>query len=629
MTALEFYQKRLENLNQIIVVHQRRIGSLQIARAITAVPGLMLIAYGIFTREAPRITWQLGILLMVAFLAIATWQENLRWRLEWHQRRHAFIRRLIARCSRHWDELSALRSEAVTADFRTELSDDLDLFGDRSLFRWLSLAATDSGAQQIARWLSHWDDESLLVERQRAVQSLVGNREWRFRYWDASHAFRSGDSRLESIQKWTESGNLLERFPWIWQLSRIFPILATAGFFVLITAIAYGNNAAAGVGFVTLLAALLANLTLTTGYVGRIHDVFVWIGGANRELQSFSDLIQCAEQLDAPDPLLLQLKEQMRTSEGWATEAIRILRFRMLFAGLQRNPLFFIPYLLLQVLFLWDFRILEILESWRKKYGGEIPKWIDSIAQLEALASAAAVADEHVDWGYPRWSRELGRGLCIEQLAHPLIPEKARVANDLTVDNARPLLLVTGSNMAGKSTLLRAIGVNIALSRMGSPVPCRSWVSPNFDLASSIRVKDSLQDGVSFFMAELKRLKMVVDWAHERQMERGIPTLILLDEILQGTNSRERQIAVQSVLEHLTNLGSTVMASTHDLELARTPFIEESARVVHFREFFETVDGREVMRFDYKMRDGVTPTTNALKLLELVGLRQSERNLGS
>jgi DNA mismatch repair ATPase MutS len=105
--------------------------------------------------------------------------------------------------------------------------------------------------------------------------------------------------------------------------------------------------------------------------------------------------------------------------------------------------------------------------------------------------------------------------------------------------------------------------------------------------------------------------------------------LILLDEILQGTNSRERQIAVQSVLEHLTNLGSTVMASTHDLELARTPFIEEWARVVHFREFFETVDGREVMRFDYKMRDGVTPTTNALKLLELVGLRQSERNLGS
>lgn len=629
MTALDFYQKRLEDLNQIIAVHQRRIGSLQIVRAITALPGLMLIAYGIFTREAPRFTWQLGILLMVVFLAIATWQENLRWQLEWHQRRQAFIRRLIARCSRHWDELSALRSEAVTADFRTELADDLDLFGDRSLFRWLSLAATDSGAKQIAQWLSRWDEESWLVERQRAVQSLVRDRDWRFRYWDASHAFRSGDSRLESIQKWTESGNLLERFPWIWRLSWIFPVLATAGFVVLVTAIAFGNNAAAGVGFCTLLAALLGNLTLTTGYVGRVHDVFVWIGGANRELQSFSDLIQCAEQLDATDPLLLQLKGQMRTSEGWATEAIRILRFRMLFAGLQRNPLFFIPYLLLQVLFLWDFRILEILESWRKEHGGDIAKWIDSIAQLEALASAAAVADEHVDWEYPRWSRELGRGLSIEQLAHPLIPEKARVANDLTVDNSRPLLLVTGSNMAGKSTLLRAIGVNIALSRMGSPVPCRSWVSPNFDLASSIRVKDSLQDGVSFFMAELKRLKMVVDWAHERQMERGISTLILLDEILQGTNSRERQIAVQSVLEHLTKLGSTVMASTHDLELARTTFIEESARVVHFREFFETVDGREVMRFDYKMRDGVTPTTNALKLLELVGLRQSERSIGS
>jgi DNA mismatch repair ATPase MutS len=270
-------------------------------------------------------------------------------------------------------------------------------------------------------------------------------------------------------------------------------------------------------------------------------------------------------------------------------------------------------------------QILTWLESWRKAYGHELSRWIDAVGQLESLTSAATVADEQPDWCYPSWTTQAGRGLAIEQLAHPLLPEKARVANDLTMVDERPLLLVTGSNMAGKSTLLRSLGVNIALSWTGAPVASRTWTAPNFDLASSIRVKDSLQDGVSFFMAELKRLKSVVDWAHERQAERGIPTLILLDEILQGTNSRERQIAVQSVLEHLTQLGCTVAASTHDLDLAKIPFVERTAQVVHFREFFETVEGREVMRFDYKMREGVTPTTNALKLLELVGLQKIQR----
>ncbi|MFN9851066.1 MAG: MutS-related protein, partial [Planctomycetota bacterium] len=236
------------------------------------------------------------------------------------------------------------------------------------------------------------------------------------------------------------------------------------------------------------------------------------------------------------------------------------------------------------------------------------------------------VADEHPDWGYPAWKKDTGTRIRIENLAHPTIADKARVANDLTLATTTPLLLVTGSNMAGKSTLLRSLGVNIALSWVGAPAACSAWTAPNFDLASSIRVKDSLQDGVSFFMAELKRLKSVVDWAHEKQAEQGIPTLILLDEILQGTNSRERKIAVQSVLEHLTGLGSTVAASTHDLELAKTPFLERIAQIVHFREFFETVDGQQVMRFDYKMRPGVTPTTNALKLLELVGLPNRDGN---
>ena len=159
------------------------------------------------------------------------------------------------------------------------------------------------------------------------------------------------------------------------------------------------------------------------------------------------------------------------------------------------------------------------------------------------------------------------------------------------------------------------------LSRLGAPVCARSWSGKVCELASSIRVQDSLQDGVSFFMAELKRLRSVVDSAQKENHADGKQMLVLLDEILQGTNSRERQIAVEHVLDKLVECGCIVITSTHDLEMAGNESIERIAQVVHFREHFESVEGQQVMRFDYIMRPGVTPTTNALKLLEMVGLR--------
>ena len=208
----------------------------------------------------------------------------------------------------------------------------------------------------------------------------------------------------------------------------------------------------------------------------------------------------------------------------------------------------------------------------------------------------------------------------MQGLGHPLLSDSKRVINDVRIAESHPLLLVTGSNMAGKSTLLRSLGINIVLGRLGSPVAAQQWRGPNCELASSIRVQDSLQDGVSFFMAELKRLRAIVDATRENQVGLGRTTMVLLDEILQGTNSRERQIAVEQVLEQLVELGAMVVTSTHDLELAGCPGIERISQVVHFREYFEKTGEGEQMRFDYKMRPGVTPTTNALKLLEMVGL---------
>ncbi len=213
----------------------------------------------------------------------------------------------------------------------------------------------------------------------------------------------------------------------------------------------------------------------------------------------------------------------------------------------------------------------------------------------------------------------------IESLGHPLLPDAQRVTNDLQLSRMQPLLLVTGSNMAGKSTLLRSLGLNQILARCGAPVCASRYRSPLFELATSIRVRDSLKEGVSFFMAELKRLKEVVDTAQMAgaQLQSEPAVMFLLDEILQGTNSRERQIAVIKVIERLLACNSVGAISTHDLELADQPAVTRVSQIVHFREYFENDAGVQRMRFDYVMRPGPTPTTNALKLLAMVGLDES------
>ena len=240
----------------------------------------------------------------------------------------------------------------------------------------------------------------------------------------------------------------------------------------------------------------------------------------------------------------------------------------------------------------------------------------------ESLISIAALRDEYPDWCQPEWvDASDPRRLQATAIGHPLLPDQARVCNDVSVGPPGTILLVTGSNMSGKSTMLRSIGLNTALAAIGAPVCAKAFHLPSLELATSIRVSDDVSQGVSFYMAELKRLKSVVDHAREMSALEDRTCLFLLDEILQGTNSRERQIAVVQVLRHLMDDGAIGAISTHDLELADEPELVSVATVVHFRETIRPdAEGNEQMTFDYKMREGVSPTTNALRLLQMVGL---------
>jgi DNA mismatch repair ATPase MutS len=274
---------------------------------------------------------------------------------------------------------------------------------------------------------------------------------------------------------------------------------------------------------------------------------------------------------------------------------------------------------ILASLVLWDVHALAWLDRWRTRYGRSLRPSLDALGKVEALAALGTLAHDNPAWPFP--ALDPGAGcLTATMLAHPLIAPVIRVGNDVTVGPPGTLLLVTGSNMSGKSTLLRAIGLNVVLAQAGAPVCAGSLTTPLVELRTSIRLADSLERGVSLFMAELERLKQIVDTA--RTPSRARPLLYLLDEILHGTNTAERLIAARAVLVHLVSAGAVGAVTTHDLTLAADGALATAARPVHFTEQVSgsAGDGAAGMSFDYRLRPGLATSTNALKLLALVGL---------
>jgi hypothetical protein len=626
--AVDRYRGQLQSIQIKIDKRTELTHRLVWVRLGLALPGLALIFLGLAFQEPSGWSWRIGAVLFVGFLAAATWHETNLWMTSQLRQRLFGYRRMLARCNRDWNELIALSNEACNQEYVSDLTRDLDVFGERSLFRWCSLAMTQTGAKTISQWLTQWASSDAIAERQSAVKELAADRPWREEFFETTCEYRNQQASPEGLAQWGQEAFYFERRSWVQWLTWLAPIAIIAGAIVILLSKYQEFELGQWVGLSIVLGAAALNFLIAMVIIGPIHDIFGRIGAANRELQALVKVIQSIEKLDRKQGLLARIRMKCFDLEHCAVKELSSLRRIMALAGMQRSPLMFIPYLVLQIVFLWDVRVLELLEKWKVKFGSRTSGWMEAIGMAESLFSAATLADEYPAWAYPNWQDKNSLStnskiLEVIGVAHPLLKDSSQVPNSLTMTRDRPLLLVTGSNMAGKSTLLRSIGVNSLLSRLGAPVCAESWIGAVCELASSIRVQDSLQDGVSFFMAELKRLRSVVDVAQRENRPDGRQMMVLLDEILQGTNSRERQIAVEHVLDKLVECGCIVFTSTHDLEMAGNESIQRIAQVVHFREHFEMIDGQQVMRFDYIMRPGVTPTTNALKLLEMVGLRSS------
>jgi hypothetical protein len=365
------------------------------------------------------------------------------------------------------------------------------------------------------------------------------------------------------------------------------------------------------------LVPLFASIALSIAFSKRLVPTIRRALPESEVLARYAELLRIISSTRLEAPMLRQLQQEMWSDDGAAhTQIGRLVRI-MQAAEVWQSPMLYFP---LQLGLLWDFHLVYLLERWQRTAGRNVARWLAALGATEALSALATLAHDNPEWTFPELTEGGPAILEARALGHPLLSHSSRVPNDVSVGPPGTFLLVTGSNMAGKSTLIRSIGLNIVLAQCGAPVCATHFRCPPLTVHTSIRVQDSLERGVSYFMAELLRLKQVVT-AADTAPASGRTLLYLLDEILHGTNSAERTTAARRIIGYLVTSGAIGAVTTHDLALADGELLSRVRTDVHFSEQIGNgANGTSTMSFDYRLRPGVATSTNALKLLEIVGL---------
>ena len=543
-------------------------------------------------------------LAALAFVVLVGWHGRVRR----EERRLAALERVNreagSRIDYDWDGLPPSASPAPPDH---PYAGDLDLLGPVSLWRLLGVVSSSPGRPILRGWLLAPAPPAVVRERQAAVAELAPLTDFRDALTIGARAAGNvTEADLERFISWCERAPWLSRRGWLLWVSRLVPaatlLLIILGAQRVVSPLAWAVPVASG---------LLLGLWFRAALGETLRDT----GARATALNSYSTLFALIGEAKLAAPTLRALAEPFEAEAGDAAGRMRGLQRLMELAELRYSPMM---HAVVHGLTLWDFHVVAAIERWRAEAGVHARQWLRSLGEIESLAAIATLKADNPSWVFPEFDEQGPAQFEAAGLGHPLIAPAVRVTNDAVVGPPGTALLITGSNMSGKSTLLRAIGLNAVLAQVGAPVcatalrltPLRPW--------TSMRIQDSIAAGLSFFMAELTRLKALVDASRIR----GEPALLyLLDELLQGTNSAERQVAARTVIGHLLAQGAIGAVTTHDLELAGEPPLSSAARQFHFTETVSPEANGAAMTFDYRLRPGPATSVNALRLMEMIGLR--------
>ena len=554
----------------------------------------------------------------VVLATLVSAHHRIRSKLDRTRRLATINDRAKARLDGRWREF--IDSGAEFVDDKHPYTVDLDIFGRGSLFQWLNATGTHVGRHKLAAVLSSRTFRSAdALARKERITALAPLLDWRQHFQAAALEAGIYQKSPQPIIAWAENDAGLFSSAWAGYAIHILPAL------FLIAGVLYFFITGSYLLFIPWIPINLIILLARHKVAGRILNQFDLHEEA---LTVYRALLDQIEKCPSDNTSLNALKDQFKTAEGMtATRAVSALTTLTSFGQVRYNHLLSAG---LNLLFLWDLQATVLLERWKRKFGGHVAGWFEGLGEFEMLSSLATIRYDHPQWSFP----DLQAQPCYQakELGHPLIDQGKRVCND--IDLARPgsVLIITGSNMSGKTTLLRTVGINLVLAFAGTPVCATSLQCAPQQLLTSMRISDDLQGGISTFYAELLRIRFILDAVMEVHSEKDLSSeassteasaIVLIDEIFRGTNTYDRYTAAVKVLERLANRKAMTAISTHDLDLA--DLAGKGHHDAFYNYHFEDHYQDNTIHFDYRLRPGKATTSNAMRLLEMVGIIQTEK----
>lgn len=602
-TVLADYQQRKANHEQHLSrIQQRiyRIGTIRLLLFVAAIAGAIYFRHEGWTVVVPVI-----VVCLVPFLILMKVHDRLFYDKDYTQQ-------LI--------DINA--NELAALDYRTDCFDggkdfqdpahpysyDLDLFGDRSLFQYINRTSTYFGRQRLAGWFARPLDRKADIElRQDAVRELTPLLDFRQQFQATGMVYKGKLSDGENLLHWAESVTEFRHSRLLTFATYLFPGL-NALFLIL--------GMAGWTSWHWLTGSFILSVVTSIALQKRISLFQMSYEDKLAILGSYVRQMKLMEALRPQSTVLATCCQRLQTGETPASEAIRQLSKEMNALN-QRNNI--LAYILLNGFLFWEVRQVMRIERWKEQYAGSLPVWLDAIGEMDALCSLAAFAYNHPDYTFPV-PTETPFTLSAERMGHPLIHRDRCVRNDIRMEKRPYFIIITGANMAGKSTYLRTVGVNYLLACMGAPVCAERMTFYPAHLVTSLRTTDSLNDNESYFFAELKRLKGIID-----RLNAGEELFIILDEILKGTNSVDKQKGSLSLIKQFIRLQANGIIATHDLQLGTLAELYPD----HIRNYrFEATISNNELTFSYRMQEGVAQNMNACFLMQKMGIYMEEETAG-
>lgn len=508
-------------------------------------------------------------------------------------RASAFYERGLARIEDRWAGGGEAGDRFRDSDHL--YADDLDLFGRGSLFELLSLARTRAGEEALAAWLKVPAPADVIRARQQAIEEMAPRLDLRESLALAGTELRAGVNPALLIE-WAGAPAVMKaRWPWLTAVALSAAALASAVWWI-----ARGNPG-------PLIAVALLEALVSLPWRTRVQLVLHAASQAARDLDVLAHVLEHLERERFESARLTELRAALDRGGVSASRSIRALHVLAEMHDWQHNQ-FFAP---LAAFLLWGTHLAHAIERWRARHGSNVPAWLAVVAEFEAFSSLSAYRYEHPSDVFPEIN-DGGAAFEGDALGHPLLPAERMVCNDVRLSGGTQLIVVSGSNMSGKSTLLRTVGVNAVLALAGAPVRASRLRLTPLAVGATLRIQDSLQEGRSRFFAEITRIRRLADVAAG-----PIPLLFLLDELFHGTNSHDRLVGATGVLRSFLDRGAIGLITTHDLALTEVAAtLAPRAANMHFEDTFEAGE----IRFDYRMKPGPVSRSNAIALMRAVGL---------